>query len=127
MRYSIKLKYVKYVKGYGFLSFARRFGNKYGTKLLDTATKTEIDSAKTASKRVAQKTAKATGDLIGNKIADQISSVGKTKSKEKKMKGKVFTYHQKKATNYWWLKDYFRHSIKMEYQKKYKHARYNIW
>ena len=33
---------------------------KYGKKLMDTATKTIIDAAKTASKRVVQKTAKAT-------------------------------------------------------------------
>ena len=59
------------------------FGDKYGKKLIDTATKTGIDAAKTASKRVVQKTAEATGDLIGNKIADQITSIGKSKPKEK--------------------------------------------
>ena len=48
--------------------------------------KTGIDAAKTASKREVQKTAEATGDLFGNKIADKITSVGKSKSKEKKMK-----------------------------------------
>ena len=52
---------------------------KYGKKLMDTATKTGIDAAKTASKRVVQKTAEATGDLIGNKIADKITSIGKPK------------------------------------------------
>ena len=52
-------------------------------KLMDTATKTGIDAAKTASKRVVQKTAEATGDLIGNKIADKITSLGKPKEKEK--------------------------------------------
>ena len=83
MRYSAEPKYRKYVKGYDFLSFARRFGDKYGKKLMDTATKTGIDAAKTASKRVVQKTAEATGDLIENKIADKITLVGKTKSKEK--------------------------------------------
>ena len=65
------------------MSFARTFGDKYGKKLLDTATKTGIDAAKTASKRVAQKPAEATGDLIENKIADKITSVGKSKNKEK--------------------------------------------
>ena len=40
-------------------------------KLMDTATKTGIDAAKTASKRVVQKTAQATVDLIWNKIADK--------------------------------------------------------
>ena len=83
MRYSTEPRFRKYVKGYGFLSFAKNFGNKYGKKLMDTATKTGIDAAKTASKRVVQKTAEATGDLTGNKIADKITSIGKTKEKEK--------------------------------------------
>ena len=52
-------------------------------KLMDTATKTGIDGAKTASKRVVQKTAEATWDLIRNKIANETPSLGKTKSKEK--------------------------------------------
>ena len=52
-------------------------------KLMDTATKTGIDVAKTASKRDVQKSSEATGDLIGNKIADKITSIGKSKEKEK--------------------------------------------
>ena len=64
MRYSTKPKYRKYVKGYSLLTFARRFDDKYGKKLIDTATKTEIDTAKTASKRVVQKAAEVTGDLV---------------------------------------------------------------
>ena len=83
MRYSTETKYRKYVKGNGFLSFPRKFGDEYGKKLMNTATKTEIDAAKTASKRVVKKTAETTGDFIGNKIADAITSLGKTKSKEK--------------------------------------------
>ena len=55
MRYSTEPKFRKYVKEYGFLSFARKFGDKCGKKLIDTATKTGIDAAKTASKRVVQK------------------------------------------------------------------------
>ena len=55
MRYSIEPKFRKYVKGYGFLSFARKFTNKYGKELIDTETKSEIDAAKTASKGVVQK------------------------------------------------------------------------
>ena len=51
-------------------------------KLMDTATKTGIDAAKTASERAVQKTAEVT-DLIGKKIADKITPLGKTKSKEK--------------------------------------------
>ena len=73
----------KYVKGYSFLSFSRKFGDKCGKKLMDTATKTGIDAAKTASKQVVQKTAEARGDLIGNKIADKNISLAKTKNKEK--------------------------------------------
>ena len=65
------------------MSFARKYGDKYGKKLMDTATKTGMDAAKTASKRVFQKTAEATGDLIGNRTADKITSIGKTKEKDK--------------------------------------------
>ena len=84
MRYSTEPKSTKYVQGYGFLSFTRKLGDRYGKKLIDTATKTGIDAAKTASKRVVQKPAVATGDLIDNKIADKINSIGKTKEKTNK-------------------------------------------
>ena len=60
MRYSTEPKFRKYVQGYGFFSFARNLRDRYGKKLIDTATKTGIDAAKTASKRVVQKTAEAT-------------------------------------------------------------------
>ena len=76
MWYSAEPKHRKYVKRYGLLLFARKFGDKYGKKLMDTATKIGIDASKTASKRLAQKTAEARGYLIGNKIADKITSVG---------------------------------------------------
>ena len=36
MRYSLEPTYRRYVKGYGFLSFARKFGDKYGKKLINT-------------------------------------------------------------------------------------------
>ena len=71
MRHSTAPKYRKYVKGCGFLSFARKCGDKSGKSLMDTAEKTGVDAAKTASRRVVQKTAEATGDLMGNKIADK--------------------------------------------------------
>ena len=51
MRYSTEPRFRKYVKGYGFLSFAKKFGNRYGKKLMDNATKTGIDAAKSASKK----------------------------------------------------------------------------
>ena len=41
MIYSTEAKYRKYVKEYGFLSFARIFGDKYGKKLMYTAQKQE--------------------------------------------------------------------------------------
>ena len=81
MRYSAESKDRIYVKGYGFLSFAKNMGknvsSKYSQKLLDSAKKSTTDAIKTASKRAIQKTAEATGDLIGNKIADKITSVSK--------------------------------------------------
>ena len=53
MRYSTEPRKRKYVEGYDFLLFARKYGHKYGTKLMDTATKAERDAAKTTSKGVA--------------------------------------------------------------------------
>ena len=106
MGYQAESKYRKYVSGYGFLSFARKFGDKYGENLMNTATKTGINAAKkfgdkygknladttktqgtnfvkTAGKKVVQTSAEATGDLIGNKIADKLTLLGKSKNKEK--------------------------------------------
>ena len=84
MRYSIELRDRIYVKGYGFLSFAKNMGkslnNKYGLKHLYSARKSITDAIKTASKGAIQKTVEATFDLIGNKIADKITSVSKKKS-----------------------------------------------
>ena len=81
-RYPAEPRFRKYVKRYGFLSFARKFGDKYGKKLMDTATNTGIDAAKSASKRVVQKNAEATEDLIGNKIADRQAEKKKEKTKK---------------------------------------------
>ena len=86
MRYSIEPRDRIYVKGYGFLSFAKNIGknlsNKYGQKIIDTAKKSTTDAIKTASKRAIQKTAEATGDLIGNNIVDKITSISKKSNKE---------------------------------------------
>ena len=75
MRYPIEPRDRIYIKGYGFLSFAKNtsknLSNKYGQKLLDSAKKSTTDAIKTASKRAIQKTAEATNDLTGNKIADK--------------------------------------------------------
>ena len=102
MRYSIAPRERRYIKGYGFLSFAKNFGNKYGKKLMntviktgtnfnskygkkltDTAIKTGKDFATIAGKKVVHKSAEATGDLIGNKIADKMTA---KPSKNHKMK-----------------------------------------
>ena len=72
------------------MSSARKFGDKYGKKLIDPATKTGIDAAKAASKRVVQKTAEAAGDLIGDKLADKITSIGKPKEKTKGKPEKIY-------------------------------------
>ena len=88
MRYSIEPRERRYVKRYGFMSFARNFGNKYGKKIMNTAIKTGTnfnckydrkltdtaikrgkDFARIAGKKIVHKSAEATGDLIGNKIA----------------------------------------------------------
>ena len=70
MRYSIEPRERRFVKGYGFMSFARNFNDKYSKSLMDTS-KT---FAKTAGKKILKEKAKATGDLIGNKIADKITA-----------------------------------------------------
>ena len=117
MRYSSELKYRKYVKGYCFLSFARKFGDKYGKKLMDTATKTGIDTAKTASKQAVQKNAESTRDLIGNKTANKITSLRKTKSKEKENQWKeIYIPTEKRQQIIHDLRLFWYH-IKMEYQK----------
>ena len=86
MRYSIEPRERKYVKGYGFLSFAKNIGRslnkKYGKKLIDTAKKSATDELKIAGKRVVQKTAEVTGDLVGNTIAKKITSISKKPASE---------------------------------------------
>ena len=72
-RYSTEHRDRIYVKGYGFLSFAKNMcthatkvaenlSNKYGQKLLDSAKKSTVDAIKTASKRAVHKTAEAMAD-----------------------------------------------------------------
>ena len=60
-RYSIEPRTRKYVKGYGLLSFAR----KYKKQLLNTG----LDSLKTASKKVVHEV----GKCLGNRIADAVT------------------------------------------------------
>ena len=105
MRYWTEPRFRKYVKGYGFLSFARKLGDKYGKKMIDTATKTGIDAAKTASKRLVQNTAEGTGDLIGNKITDKITSAAKSKEKPKEKPEEIYIPPKKDKLLMIW--DYF--------------------
>ena len=99
MRYSIDPRYRRYVKGCGFLSFAKNMGknisNKYSPKLVDGAKKSATDAIKTASKRPIHKIAEATGDLIGNKIADKITSVSKNLQRSP-IRMKLIMKYQKK-------------------------------
>ena len=87
MRYSIEPRERRYVKRYGFMSFARNCSDKYSKSLMDVS-KT---FAKTAGKKILKETAKATGDLIGNKIADKIAQ-----SLQKNHMMKLLMKYQKK-------------------------------
>ena len=90
VRYSIEPRDRIHVKGYGFMSFAKKMdthlSNKYSQKLIHTDEKSTTDAIKTASNRAIEKTVEATGDLIGNKIADKIVSVSKKPAKEYRRK-----------------------------------------
>ena len=63
MRYSIELRTRKYVKWYGFLSFAR----KWRKQLLDMG----LYSLKTSSKKVVNKTV----EFVRNEIADVVTNL----------------------------------------------------
>ena len=77
MSYSIEPRERRYVKGYGFMPFARNFCDKYSKSLMDKGIDVSKIFAKTAGKKILKETAKATGDLIENKIADKIKSASK--------------------------------------------------
>ena len=114
MRYSIEPRI--YVKGYGFLSFAKNMSkslsNKYGQKLLDGAKKSTTDAIKTTSKRVAQKTAEETGDLIQKSLQKNCQMV-----KQKQINQKTDIYLQKKDNKLLMNYDQYNNII-MEYQKQ---------
>ena len=68
-KYSIKRRTRKYVKSYGFFSFAITFSNKYKKELLDTG----LDALKTSPKKAVHKAAEATSEFIGYNVADKIA------------------------------------------------------
>ena len=74
MCYTIEPRKRIYVKGYGFMSFARNFSDKYSKSLIDKGIDVRKTFAKTTGKRILKKSAEATGDLIGIKIADKITA-----------------------------------------------------
>ena len=57
MRYSIEPRKRIYVKGYGFMSFARDFIDKYSKSLIDKGIDVSNTFAKTAGKRILKKSA----------------------------------------------------------------------
>ena len=98
MTYSKDNQIRKYAKRYGFMSFAKNFGSKYGKKCLNKGISTSkrikntafkfnqskygkilknqgSEFGKIAGKKIVQKSAEATGDLIGSKIAGKITSL----------------------------------------------------
>ena len=87
MRYSIEPRESRFVKGYGFMSFARNFSDKYSKSLMDKGIDVSKTFAKTARKKILKETAKATGDLIGNKIADKITAKPSKKSHDEVING----------------------------------------
>ena len=86
VRYSTEPRDRRYVKSYGFLSFAKNIGksisSKYSQKLVDSVKKSTTNAIKTFSKRAVQQTAETIGYLIGNTIPDKTTSVSKNSSKE---------------------------------------------
>ena len=98
MTYRADNKIRRYVKGYGFISFAKNLGSKYVKKIMNKVispaskfnqSKYEnmlknqgSEFGKIAGKKILTKSAEATGDLFGSEIADKTTSF-KSKPKEK--------------------------------------------
>ena len=106
MRFSTEPNYKKYVEGYGFLSFARKLGDKFVKKLMDTATKAEVHAPKNiiyCFQKSSSKNYRSYRRFNWKKIADKISLAGKTKSKEKEdetnIRQKIYIPPEKKTAN----------------------------
>ena len=96
MAYRTDNKIKRYVKVYGFMSFAKNLGSKYGKKIINKGISASkkfnqnkygnilknqgSEYGKIAGKNILTKSAEGTGDLNGSKIANKITSF---KSKEK--------------------------------------------
>ena len=82
-RFSINPRTRKYVRGYGFLSFARNLASSQAArKVKDAALKQGKDVALKAGKRAINKGAEATGDLVGQKVADSLAKIGSKRTKD---------------------------------------------
>ena len=101
-RYSIEPRTRKYVKGYGFLSFAR----KYRKQLMDNG----LDALKTAFKKVVHKTRQFLGERITDKIVKPKHVIDE--NTKKSWRNNYST--RKKRRNIKWIKTSI---IKMEHYK----------
>ena len=102
--------FLRALKGYGFLSFAKNMGrhidknisknlsSTYRQNLIDHTKKSATDAFKTSSKRAIQKPAEATGDLIGNKNSDIITGVSKTSPQNNSEANEEAILQKKKIT-----------------------------
>ena len=100
MTYHANNKIRKYVRGYGFMSFAKNFGSKYGKKFVNkgiSASKIIKDSPsklkkskygktlkKEVSKQLSGKIIPAAVDVAESKIADKITSLKVSEKEEPK-------------------------------------------
>ena len=80
------------------MSFVRRFGDKYGKRLMNTAAKKEIDAAKATSKRVVHKTTEARGDLIGNSWQNHFIRQKKEKKEKEDERQKIYIPPEKQLS-----------------------------
>ena len=74
MTYSKDNQIRKFVKGYGFISFAKNFGSKYGKKVLNKGI--------SASKRIKDTASKFNQSKYGKMLKSQGSEVGKIADKK---------------------------------------------
>ena len=113
MRYSTEPRFRKYVKGYRFLSFTRKFGNKRGKKINGYCNKKRDRCCKYCFKKSSPKNCRSNRTFDGNKIAGKINSIDKPKEKKKKKqkKQKKFTFHQKKDNKLLTILNCFEHKM----------------
>ena len=75
MRHSLEPEYRKYVKGYGFLSFARNFGDKYCKKLMNTTIKTGTNFNSKYGKKLTYTAIKTGKDFDETNIMEETQEI----------------------------------------------------